>query len=67
MIDQRMTHRSLLADIASGEVFQSGKPAQTLQTLLLTGFVTRQLKADGAYAHLALTEAGHRYLAGLWH
>ena len=67
MIDQRMTHRCLLAEIASGEDIQSGKPTQTLQSLLLIGFVTRQLNTSRTYAHLALTEAGHRYLAGLWH
>lgn len=67
MIDQRMTHRCLLAEIASGEDFQSGKPTLTLQTLLLMGFVTRKPNPDNTYAHLALTEAGHRYLAGLWH
>ncbi|WP_296255151.1 MULTISPECIES: hypothetical protein [unclassified Pseudomonas] len=71
MIDQRMTHRCLLAEIASGENRYSGKPAQTLQTLLLIGFVTRQPCPDYscglAFTQLALTEAGHRYLAGLWH
>lgn len=67
MIDHRMTHRFLLAEIASGEDFHSGKPNQTLQTLLLIGFVTRRAGPDHMYAHLALTEAGHRYLAGLWH
>ncbi|MGH8419115.1 MAG: hypothetical protein ACRER8_17815 [Pseudomonas sp.] len=71
MIDQRMTHRCLLAEIASGEELYSGKPTQTLQTLLLIGFVTRrpssEHNADLTCTHLALTEAGHRYLAGLWH
>jgi DNA-binding MarR family transcriptional regulator len=67
MIDHRMTHRCLLAEIASGEDLQSGKPSQTLQTLLLIGFVTRQPNPHRTFYHLALTEAGHRYLAGLWH
>ncbi|MFK3799519.1 MULTISPECIES: hypothetical protein [unclassified Pseudomonas] len=67
MIDQRMTHRCLLAEIASGEDIFSGKPTQTLQTLLLIGFVTRQPNPNHPYANLALTDAGHRYLAGLWH
>ncbi|HEX8588691.1 hypothetical protein [Pseudomonas sp.] len=67
MINQRMTHRCLLADIASGEDLYSGKPTQTLQTLLMIGFVTRLPSPDGTFAHFALTEAGHRYLAGLWH
>ncbi|WP_285424512.1 hypothetical protein [Pseudomonas sp. efr-133-TYG-103a] len=67
MIDQRTTHRCMLAEIASGEDIQSGRPTQTLQTLLLVGFVTRQPSRDRTFAHLALTEAGHRYLAGLWH
>ena len=57
----------MLAEIASGEDIQSGRPTQTLQTLLLVGFVTRQPSRDRTFAHLALTEAGHRYLAGLWH
>lgn len=67
MINQRMTHRCLLAEIASGEDLCSGKPTQTLQTLLMIGFVTRLPSPDRTFAHLALTEAGHRYLAGLWH
>lgn len=66
MINQRLTHRCLLADIASGEEIYSGKPSQTLQTLLLIGFVTRQMNPDRTYARLTLTEAGHHYLAGLW-
>ncbi len=67
MINQRMTHRCLLAEIASGEDLHSGKPAQTLQTLLLIGFITRQHSFDRSRTHFALTDAGHRYLAGLWH
>lgn len=67
MIDQRTSHRCLLAEIASGEDLLWGKPAQTLQTLLLAGFVTQQPNPDRSFSHLALTEAGHRYLAGLWH
>jgi DNA-binding MarR family transcriptional regulator len=67
MIDHRMTHRCLLAEIASGEDLHSGKPTQTLQTLLLIGFITRQPSPDRTFSHLALSEAGHRYLAGLWH
>lgn len=67
MIDHRLTHRCLLADIASGEDLQSGRPSPTLQTLLLMGFVTRQLAPNRIYAHLTLTDAGRRYLAGLWH
>ncbi|MFJ3481767.1 hypothetical protein ACIPL1_00130 [Pseudomonas sp. NPDC090202] len=66
MIDQRTSHRCLLADIASGEDLYSGTPNRTLQTLLLIGFVTRQPSPDHSFCHLALTEAGHRYLAGLW-
>lgn len=67
MINQRLTHRCLLSEIASGEDLYSGKPTPTLQTLLMMGFVTRLPSPDRTYSHLALTEAGHRYLAGLWH
>lgn len=67
MIEHRRPHRRLLAEIASGEDFHRGKPTQTLQTLLLIGFVTRHASPDPSYSHLALTDAGHRYLAGLWH
>jgi hypothetical protein len=66
MINHRLTHRSLLADIAAGEDVYRGKPTPTLQTLLLIGFVARQPHTSQTWK-LSLTEAGHRYLAGLWH
>jgi DNA-binding MarR family transcriptional regulator len=66
MINQRLTHRCLLTEIASGEDIHSGKPTQTLQTLLLIGFITRQPIYANRF-QLTLTDAGHRYLAGLWH
>ncbi len=66
MIDQRISHRCMLAEIVSGEDIQRGKPTSRLQTLLLIGFVTRQPHADNTFK-LTLTDAGHRYLAGLWH
>jgi hypothetical protein len=56
----------MLAEIVSGEDMQRGKPTSRLQTLLLIGFVTRQPHADNTFK-LTLTDAGHRYLAGLWH
>jgi hypothetical protein len=66
MIDQRISHRGMLADIASGEDVQRGKPTSRLQILLLIGFVTRKPHTDHTFK-LTLTEAGHQYLAGLWH
>jgi DNA-binding MarR family transcriptional regulator len=66
MIDQRISHRCMLADIAAGEDVQRGKPTSRLQTLLLLGFVTRKPHSEDTFK-LTLTDAGHRYLAGLWH
>jgi hypothetical protein len=66
MIDQRISHRCMLADIAAGEHIQFGKPSPTMQTLLLMGFVTRQPYTDYSFK-MTLTDAGHQYLAGLWH
>ncbi|WP_268797256.1 hypothetical protein [Pseudomonas huanghezhanensis] len=66
MIDQRITHRSVLTDIASGQTLQRGKPTATLQILLLVGFVAREPHGTDNF-NLRLTEAGHMYLSGLWH
>lgn len=66
MIDQRISHRCMLTDIAAGEDLQRGKPTSRLQTLILLGFITRQPHSDTTFK-LTLTDAGHRYLAGLWH
>jgi DNA-binding MarR family transcriptional regulator len=66
MIDQRISHRCMLSDIAAGRNIQRGRPSPTLQILLLTGFVTRQPHTDHSFK-MTLTDAGHQYLAGLWH
>jgi DNA-binding MarR family transcriptional regulator len=66
MIDQRISHRCMLAEIAAGEDVQRGQLSSRLHTLILIGFVIRQPNLDHTFK-LTLTDAGHRYLAGLWH
>jgi DNA-binding PadR family transcriptional regulator len=70
MLDYKKTHRCLLADVASGQCTHRGQLTQTLQALVLAGF----LRSERVYSperaivfRLTLTPAGHEYLAGLWH
>jgi hypothetical protein len=70
MIDYQNTHRCLLTDVASGDITNRGKSSQTVQALLLAGFLSskKTCHADGSVVlTLTLTPVGHRYLAGLWH
>lgn len=65
MIDSRTNHRCLLSDIAFGDWNHRGKLSHDLQMLRLIGFIECQ-PVKGQGVRLALTPAGHRYLAGLW-
>ena len=70
MIDYMKTHRCLLTEVASGDAIHRGRLTQTVQALILSGFLSGQknVQADGAIIYtLTLTAAGHQYLAGLWH
>jgi hypothetical protein len=69
--DYKKEHQSLLTHIEQGDLtYNRFRETRTVRALVLAGFLTREKvqKPDGTVeAKLELTEAGHRYLAGLWY
>lgn len=69
--DYKKAHQSLLSHIDKGDLtYNRFRETRTVRALILAGFLSREKisQPDGSMVvKLELTEAGHRYLGGLWY